>query len=307
MWGYGKMMKRVILNLVVFLVMLSTVFALTTYTGAPQLPYLLYGNVVSNGDPVPNAKLTITNENTGYSFSITTGVNGYWQEETGNWLTSAGGRSPVQFDDVVKVTVSTSCGTNDVCTKSFKVFNTGFESPAARINFALTGIIIAPPAPSGGSGGGGGSSGGSGGGGSGVRWTCEGWGACSQAEEQIRKCTDSSDNIRTETRTCDYTAPAQDDEVVVVVDEPIVDEPIIDVPIVDDPIVEPPVVPEDEEDLFLRLVTLVGIVLGALGVQWYRGILGIVRYHWKKGNKAQAIKTLFTLIKRAEEGAYNKK
>ena len=55
------------------------------------------------------------------------------------------------------------------------------------------------------------------------------------------------------------------------------------------------------------MLELTGVILGALGVQWYRGILGIVRYHWKAGRKAQAMKTLFTLIKRAEEGAYDKK
>ncbi|KKK71465.1 hypothetical protein LCGC14_2913670, partial [marine sediment metagenome] len=37
------------------------------------------------------------------------------------------------------------------------------------------------------------------------------------------------------------------------------------------------------------------------------GFLGLVKYHWKAGRKEQAIKTLFTLIRKAKEGAYNKK
>ncbi len=61
------------------------------------------------------------------------------------------------------------------------------------------------------------------------------------------------------------------------------------------------------DTLFEQLLTVVGVVLAALGVQWNRGILGIVRYHWKAGRKAQAMKTLFTLAKRAKEDYYKKK
>ncbi|KKK62918.1 hypothetical protein LCGC14_2999530, partial [marine sediment metagenome] len=61
------------------------------------------------------------------------------------------------------------------------------------------------------------------------------------------------------------------------------------------------------DTLFEQLLNLVAVVLGALGVQWKRGILGIVRYHWKAGRKAQAMKTLFTLAKRAKEDYYKKK
>ena len=61
------------------------------------------------------------------------------------------------------------------------------------------------------------------------------------------------------------------------------------------------------DTLFEQLLTVVGAVLAALGVQWSRGILGIVRYHWKAGRKAQAMKTLFTLAKRAKEDYYKKK
>ena len=70
----------------------------------------------------------------------------------------------------------------------------------------------------------------------------------------------------------------------------------------------PPVDDEKWGDtLFEQLLNLVAVVLGALGVQWKRGILGIVRYHWKAGRKAQAMKTLFTLAKRAKEDYYKKK
>ena len=73
-----------------------------------------------------------------------------------------------------------------------------------------------------------------------------------------------------------------------------------------------PVTPEPESEdkwgdtLFEKLLSLVAINLGALGVQWKRGILGIVLYHWKAGRKAQAMKTLFTLVKNAKAGKYNK-
>ncbi len=92
--------------------------------------------------------------------------------------------------------------------------------------------------------------------------------------------------------------------------------------------VEPPVVPpviekikcsdgslvESAEDCpegfsdkaFYTLLALVALILGALGIQWNRGMLGIVKYHWKAGRKMQAMKTLFTLVKKAKEGKYNK-
>ena len=61
------------------------------------------------------------------------------------------------------------------------------------------------------------------------------------------------------------------------------------------------------DTLFEKLLTLIGVILTALGVQWKRGILGIVKYHWKAGRKAQAMKTLFTLVKNAKAGKYDKK
>ena len=101
--------------------------------------------------------------------------------------------------------------------------------------------------------------------------------------------------------------PVEPTEPLVVVPPPVVEPDEPDVP----PVV-PPVTPDDDTDkwgdkLFEQLLTLVGILLTALGVQWKRGILGIVRYHWKAGRKAQAMKTLFTLAKRAKEDYYKKK
>ncbi len=115
-----------------------------------------------------------------------------------------------------------------------------------------------------------------------------------------------------------------DDNVTDVVEPPVI-PPVT--PPVEPPVTPPPIVKiicedgtevdsaedcvkEEEkwgDTLFEQLVTLVGVLLTAIGVQWNRGILGIVRYHWKAGRKAQAMKTLFTLAKRAKEDYYKKK
>lgn len=66
--------------------------------------------------------------------------------------------------------------------------------------------------------------------------------------------------------------------------------------------------PEDTDDgIFLSMVSLLAIILGALGLGWRAGYLGLVKYYWKKGEKARAIKMLFTATKRAKEDYYAKK
>ncbi len=64
---------------------------------------------------------------------------------------------------------------------------------------------------------------------------------------------------------------------------------------------------EDKEGIFLNLVSLLAIILGALGLGWRAGYLGLVKYYWKKGEKARALKMLFTATKRAKEDYYAKK
>ena len=65
--------------------------------------------------------------------------------------------------------------------------------------------------------------------------------------------------------------------------------------------------PKPEEGIFLNLVSLLAIILGALGLGWRAGYLGLCKYYWNKGEKARALKMLFTATKRAKEDYYAKK
>jgi len=67
---------------------------------------------------------------------------------------------------------------------------------------------------------------------------------------------------------------------------------------------EPEPVPDVSDSIFEELMIAVAGILGALGVQFKRGILKIARYHWTNGRKMQALKTLLTLAKNAKEGVY---
>lgn len=137
-------MKKTIVYLIGMCLMLSMVSALVPYTGAPQLPYLVYGHVDWNDQLYSGARLRITNANTGYTIDITTNSNGYWQEEGGNWLTSVAGRPPVMYGDVITIKALDGCGTADTCTKTF----TAYESPNedwAQIDLSLTGELSCPP------------------------------------------------------------------------------------------------------------------------------------------------------------------
>lgn len=276
---------KIILSWIVFLMIIATTSALVTYTGAPEIPYLAFGNVESNGDPVPNAKITVLNEATGYTTVITASVDGYWQQDTGNWLTTFGGRPPVQFGDKIIVSVSTSCASGDTCSKSFfaKTSEVQFQS---RVDFALTGAIAAPPAPApsgGDSGGGGGGSGGGGGGGGGTIWVCPAWSTCSSVGEQSRTCDAVGSLItKTETQECVYVAPTPQPE------------PEPETPVVDDddevevtplPIVEPPVEPEEETSLQDVLLRLIASVIGIFA--WGAGFRGLIVYYLNKAKEAE--------------------
>src|SRR3990167_6799268 len=82
----GKM-KKLILFLTMFCLMLASANALVTYTGQPQFPYIVYGHVDWQSQALGGARVELTNQNTGYSTIITTNEDGYWQEEATNWLT----------------------------------------------------------------------------------------------------------------------------------------------------------------------------------------------------------------------------
>src|SRR3990167_1808375 len=118
MWECGKM-KRIVVFLVLFCLMIASANALVTYTGAPSLPYIIYGHVDWQNQNLGGARLEIANQNTGYTTTIITNIDGYWQEEGSNWLTTSSARPPILFGDIIKIRALDGCGTNDVCEKSF--------------------------------------------------------------------------------------------------------------------------------------------------------------------------------------------
>lgn len=120
------------------------VTALVQYTGRPTTPYLMYGHVVWNDQMLSGTRLEVTNQNTGYTETIVTDGDGYYQIDTGNWLTSAAGRVPVQFGDTIIIKVTDGCGTGDTCTKSFVALSGDYEN-WAEIDFSLTGTLSCPP------------------------------------------------------------------------------------------------------------------------------------------------------------------
>lgn len=140
------------------------VFSLVQYTGAPTVPYLIYGHVEWNNQFLAGVRLQVTNVNTGFSKVIATDGLGYWQEEATNWLTVADSRPPVIYGDTIKIKALDGCGTGDICEKTFISFY-GSNKDYAAIDLSLTGTLVCPPAdcPVCNSGGGGSCSGGGGG------------------------------------------------------------------------------------------------------------------------------------------------
>ena len=138
-------MKKLITLLILACMMtLPAVVGLVQYTGTPQLPYLVYGHVEWNAQMLAGTRLQITNEATGYTDTIVTDANGYWQQDAQNWQTVASNRPPVMYGDVISVKAIDGCGTNDVCEKSFKAYMDD-ESDYAVINIAITGVLVCPP------------------------------------------------------------------------------------------------------------------------------------------------------------------
>jgi len=61
------------------------------------------------------------------------------------------------------------------------------------------------------------------------------------------------------------------------------------------------------DTIYQSVLALAGLVLGALGVQWHRGLLGLSNYYWQKGERMRALRILLTVTKRARAGYYKKK
>ena len=183
--------------------MISGVLGLVPFTSAPSLPYILYGHVDWQSQALGGVRIELTNQNTGYSTVITTNIDGYWQEEGSNWLTTSKSRPPVQFRDTIKIKTLDGCGTNDVCEKTFSAKDGAFEN-FAQIDLSISGVLVVTSPPSGG---GGGSSGGGGGGGGGSipAWICEEWSTCDNGQ-QTRICKQGQ-LTRKEKQNCVISEP----------------------------------------------------------------------------------------------------
>ena len=290
MWGDGKMFKKLLTFVTIFCLMLASVSALVRYTGPPQLPYLVFGTVEVNGNPGNNVQLTILNQGTTFTKTVTANSDGYWQEDVGNWLTNFAGRPPVQFGDNIVITAVNSCGTGDTCQKSFLAYTPGYDD-WAKIDFSLTGTIPTPPppptpAPS--SGGGGSSGGGSSdsGRGSGVRWDCEDWSVCKDGK-QSRKCKDkTSTATSTSTQSCIESKPTPTPTSTPDTPEP--KEPVVTPTPTPTPEpttpVESPVEPDDPNELRDMLLRLIAAVIGVFA--WGAGFRALIIHYLNKAKEA---------------------
>ena len=137
-------MKKIILFLVLFCMMVTSAMALVPYTGLPQVPYIIYGHVEWNTQMLSGARIEVTNQNTGFTHIVVTDGSGYWVDDSGNWLTNSAARPPVIGGDVIKVSVTDGCGTADTCSYIFKVGDPGYEAYAV-VDFSLTGTLTCPP------------------------------------------------------------------------------------------------------------------------------------------------------------------
>lgn len=153
-------MKKILISIFLLCLMAIGASALVQYTGAPQLPYLIFGKVTWNDQLLAGTKLQITNTNTGFTETLVTDNNGYWQGEAGNWFTNDVNRPPLMYGDTIKIKALDGCGTADTCEKSFTAMTgtQGAYKDWAVIDFSLTGVLVCPPVscPSCGGGGGGG-------------------------------------------------------------------------------------------------------------------------------------------------------
>ncbi len=137
-------MKKLIIPILVICLMVMSVSAVVQYTGTPQPPYLIFGEVSWNDQLLLGARLELTNQNTGYTRLLTTDANGYWATQASNWLTNNANRPPIMFGDVINIVITDGCGTGDTCEQSFTAMSVGFEQ-SARVRFDISGDLSCPP------------------------------------------------------------------------------------------------------------------------------------------------------------------
>ena len=101
-------------------------------SSAPQPPYILYGYLTWNGQPLSGSKLDITVN--GIKDTVVTDGAGVWQYSV---LTYSNG-------NVITLNVLDGCGDSDVCTKSVVIGSEGYQD-YAQVDFSITGTLECPP------------------------------------------------------------------------------------------------------------------------------------------------------------------
>ena len=249
-------MKKIIVLFIAFCLLATSVSALVPYTGAPSLPYLIYGHVSWNDQLLAGARIEISNQATGYTKQITTDSNGYWQEETGNWLTTLASRHPVLgyiegiYDgDTIKIKILDGCGTGDTCEKTFIAYSVGYEE-WAEIDFDINGELSCPPINCPSCSCGGGSSGGS----------CPSYDLTDACDEIEELCPTEFNNL------CDLTTDPCP-EPTTCPEEKVCPEP-------EEPIC--PVMPSDN-NLAAILSGIFGALIGGSGIYFYKKREAVVK------------------------------
>ena len=289
-------MKKIFVILTMFLLLALGVSALVKYTGIPQFPYLVYGNVNWNSQFLGGVRVELTNQNTGYSTIIITNIDGYWQEDGSNWLTNNVARPPIIFGDNIKVKTLDGCGSADTCEVTFSAFSAGNEN-FARKDLSVTGALLPSPSPSGG-GGGGGSSGGSGGGGSGSvpAWTCQEWTTCDNGQ-QTRICTLNQYTSK-EKRICVIPEP-----IVIKPEEPVITPPVVVLPeqytcsdgTKVDKKEDCPIKSKEHEEVIVEKINKLKVT-GIIGASLAALIIGLYLWRRRKGKFETAEKGAKTFI-----------
>ena len=135
-------MKRTIISVLVMLMLATSVISFVDYGGFPQMPYMIYGKITADSVPVSGVSVNILNSNTGYSVNQITSEKGGYVVNGRTWKTTSKGRLPIQYGDIIKITVIGNCVDNN-CVKSFEAYSDEYLAYAI-VNFELS---EAPPIP----------------------------------------------------------------------------------------------------------------------------------------------------------------
>lgn len=128
-------MKRLNFFLIFSLLLMAmSVTALEKYTGMPQPPYMVYGQIEVNHEIVEGVKIGIKNEVTGYTEELVTNEKGFYSTDAMTFKTLSSRRPPVMYGDTIVITVKGDCADDEICEKEFEVYSDGYEDYAV-LNF----------------------------------------------------------------------------------------------------------------------------------------------------------------------------